>query len=134
MPASKHGQAERLERNRENKWTARLYKANGLDVHALAGGETVKCRIWDAVDESTPFLEMSSVGATSNGSTIVIDDAGSEDDDESAIVTITVKMADAQLVTIPGDGEKRQLEITTVLAGEETVVKRVSLNVDGSPG
>lgn len=133
VKATKGGDAETLERNRENKWTARLYKANGRDVHALVTNEFVKARIWDGVDESTPFVTLSSEADTGNGSTLVIDDRGDENNDEPAIVTITVTAADAALVTIPGDGEERKLEITTVLDDEETVVKRVALNVEGSP-
>lgn len=133
VTAKKDGDAETLERNRKNEWQARLYKANGRDVHELAGGETVKARIWDKVDESTPFLTLASGTPSANGSTLTITDSGDEDNDEPAIVTITITMADAQLVTVPGDGEERELEITTVLDDEEAVVKRVPLNIAGSP-
>jgi hypothetical protein len=133
VQAKKGGDAETLERNRENKWTVRIFKANGRDEHALVTNEFVKARIWDGVDESTPFLTLSSEEDTANGSTLVIDDRGDEDNDEPAIVRITITKVDAALVTMPGDGEVRKLEITTVLDDEETVVKRVPLNVEGSP-
>lgn len=129
MAATKTPNAQRLFRNRNTKWKARLYKEGGLLPHALVNGEVVECRLWSGTDGASPYVLASTAGPTVNQSTITVNDAGDEGAGNPAIVTIEITMADAALV--PEGAQK--LELVCVLNSQASVVGTCTLNVDPSP-
>lgn len=135
-----NGQPLEFFRNRRWPKSFRLFEGDGSPLE-LGVSDVVRARIWDGSDADTPYVSMSSAAATSNGSTITVNELGDEDgapDADCAKITILVDKDDAVLVPVddPEDGVVTYLEITVARAAaatEEYPVHRCVLKVKASP-
>lgn len=87
----------RFNKNRTSDDTVNLLEADGTTSVTLAATDVVRFKVYRR-DQATPVLDLDSAAASSNGSSITVEELG-----PSAPASATVRVAQADLLTLdPG--------------------------------